>query len=192
VLPGTSAFPGYWMGTFRPSATSGACAWENVMAPSWAVAVAFLLQHQLVFIYYSPRLQAAVLRVWSSPFVMSFIKLFLFFVTTVTFIQAAFIRVELLHALAVRLPHLLALPMFAAARFVGAVQTAIARSVLLSTLAWTAWAVYLAAASVLVYIYWRTHYRIDTLQNNTYQPRSTILPSFGCLMCSMGMCLDNH
>ncbi len=181
-----------WLRTYTYPSSSTTCSITSIRRPSWPLLLALLLHHQLLLIYFSPRLQAAVTRVWTSPFVTSFIRLFLFFLFITTLTQAAFIRIEAAHALAVRLPWPLSPPALAVAWAVSSMQELIASSILLSVAAWAALAAYITASSVLVYIYWRTHYRVETLQNATYKRATMVLPSFGCIMCSMGMCLDTH
>lgn len=52
------------------------------------------------------------------------------------------------------------------------------------------------SGQVVVYIYWRTNYRIETLQDSHVHAAGaaplSASPSLGCLTCNMGMCLDNH
>jgi len=162
--------------------------------PLWSELAFFLTYHQMLMIYTSNRLQVAISKVWFSPFRTTFLYMFLYFFLSSSYAYISLTRshvmIHFLGCLVVPWPF---------NRFVKSLASWQESLYMLHRESWSWWALsimnlffYNVAALIVLYIYWRTHYRVRTLQHVEFEPESHVLPSFGCLTCSLGMCLDNH
>jgi hypothetical protein len=157
------------------------------------ISIMWLASHvQMMVVFVSDRLKVAERRCLDSRLRMFYVQLYAFFVFSMWFYVFGFLRFQLFTALIVRFPIMYFL-LHVPASVVDLLQEARASNPLIEAMHYLVLTLYFAAATVVIYIFHRSQYMVQTLQDNQMsQRRTTVYRDYFCFSCSMGMCVDSH
>jgi len=136
--------------------------------------------HQfMICIFFSTRFREASSRLWMTPVFSFYLKLYLFCCFSVFFFVLTFVRLPLHPSL----HWFLNTPAQLQRTFIG--------NPVVIAVGWTNFVFYLISSSVIIFLFWKTHYRyrIETLSD---QRLETGLTATQCFTCGLCICLDTH